>query len=152
VVDDVPVVLVVQLVRGLVVLRHRVIGAGWRRAVRLELCGERRVHVGGVAGREAVPAEGRAVGAADAVRAGERDHVDGVEPLGEEHGLEARDVGERRGKVGEGLAGERHLAVVSPRGHGKVDRAAAEEDAGVAAGEGDDVGAGHDARAFRLQR
>jgi len=92
------------------------------------------------------------VGAADAVRAGERDHVDGVEPLGGEHGLKLRDVGERRGEVREGIAGVRHLPVVAARGHGEVDGAAAEEEAGVAAGEGDDVGAGNDARAFLLQR
>jgi len=144
------VVLVVQDVGGLEVLHHRVVGAVGRRAGSLQRGGERRVHVGGVAGRQAVPAEGGAVGAADAVRAGERDHVDVVQPLGGEHLDEQVEAGERRGKVRQGLAGEGHVAVVAAGGHGEVDAAAAEEVGRVAGGERDDVRARDDAGACRL--
>jgi len=144
------IVLVVQDVGGLEVLHHRVVGAVGRRAVSLQRGGERRVHVGGVAGREAVPGEGGAVGAADTVRAGERDHVEGVEALGGEHLDELVEAAERRGQVRQGLAGEGHVAVIAAGGHGEVDAAAAEEVGRVAGGERDDVRARDLARACRL--
>ncbi|KAB8106539.1 hypothetical protein EE612_040916, partial [Oryza sativa] len=151
----VPVVLVVQLVGGLDVLRHRVVAAGAAiagggAALLLQRRGELGVHVGGV-GRKAV-GEGGAVGDADGVRAGERDHVVGVKPLGGEHLLEPVDAGERRRKVGERLAGEGDAPVVAPRRHVEVDLVAGEEVRGVAPGEGDDVGAGDDAGALPLER
>jgi hypothetical protein len=143
-------VLLVEVVGGLEVLHHRVVGAGGRRAGGLQLGGERGVHVGGVAGREAV-GEGRAVGAADAVRAGEHDHVLGVEALAGEAVLELVDVEEGWGQVDQGLVRARDGLVVAARRHVEVGHAVAEEVGRVAAGEGHDVGTGDDARAGRLE-
>jgi hypothetical protein len=148
VVEHVPVVLAVQAVGCHEVLRHRRVAAA-AAALIGQRGGERGVHVRGV-GWEAV-GEGRAVGAADGVRAGERDHVLGVEPLGGEHVLELLQAGERRRQVGEGLAVERHAPVVAAARHVEVDRIAAEEVGGVAAGEGDDVRARDDAGAGILE-
>jgi hypothetical protein len=142
-VEHVPVVLAVQLVGGPVVLRYRAVGAvvRRRRAGSPQPGGVRGLHVRarGVAGWREAAGEGRAVGAADAVRAGERHHVGGVEPLGGEHLLEPRGVGERRGQVRDGLAGEGDAPVVAARGHGEANPAVAEEAGRVAGGEGHDV-------------
>ena len=89
---------------------------------------------------------------ADGVRAGERDHVFGVEALGGESALERLEVGEGpRQEVG-GLGGEGHAAVEAAGGHREVEPAVAEEGGRVAGGEGDDVRARHDAGAGRLER
>ena len=97
--------------------------------------------------RAAVADEGRAVGAPGGVCAGEHDEVVGVEALGGELGEVERQrgagTGERRWRWKRGRR--------SGRGHHEVDAAAAEDGAGIAGGEGEDVRAG-DAVARRLER
>jgi hypothetical protein len=94
--------------------------------------------------------EGGAVGAADGVRAGERDHVVGGEPLAPEALDELGDVvGRGRDVVDEHLVGSGHAAVAAARGDGVVD--AAGEVGAVVGRERHDVGAGDGARAVRLE-
>ena len=78
--------------------------------------------------------EARAVRAADGVRAGEHDEL----------------ATNRRWQELERLAGQGHPPVAAPRGHREVGPATAKDGAGVAAGEGDDVGARDLARASGL--
>jgi hypothetical protein len=85
--------------------------------------------------------EGRAVGAAEGVRAGERDHVVGGEVLGGEAVDELRRVGEGRGQVIEHVGDVGDAPVAPPRRHGEVD--AAQDPRGVARRERNDVGAGY---------
>jgi hypothetical protein len=94
--------------------------------------------------------EGGAVGAADGVRAGKRDHVVGGETLA----LEALDelvdqVGGSGDVVVEHLVGNGDAAVAAPRGDLVLD--AAGEVGTVARRESNDVGAGDGARAVRLE-
>ena len=146
------VVLVVQRVRRHDVLHHGVVSGGVGRALLPQRRGQRGVHVGRGRVEAAVSDEGRAVGAADGVRAGEHDEVVDAEPLVGEAGGELGEVEGRRWQELERLAGQGHPAVAAPRGHREVGPATAEDGAGVAAGEGDDVGAGDGARARGLER
>lgn len=96
---QVPVVLVVEVGRrGLVLVnRHRVPGVV-RGAPLLQPGAVLRVH--GLADGGVYPVrEGRAVSAADGVRAGERDQLVLREPLGGEELREAVEPGERRGQA-----------------------------------------------------
>ena len=153
------VVLVVEGRRRDWVKRHHrgvhLVVAGRPRAPRLEVPG-----VGGVEGRVCLPQlpaevveplrEGGAVGAADGVRAGERDHVVGVEPLALEALDELVDLVSRGGDiVVEHLLLFGHAAVTAAR-RDLVVQAAGEVGA-VTGRERDDVGAGDGARAVRLE-
>jgi hypothetical protein len=141
--DHVPVVLPVQDVgRDVVQVQEVVVVAV---ALRPELGGQGRVHVGEATGDEGAAA------AADGVRAGERDHLVGGEALGGEAGLELREVGEGPGEL-VGLVCEGLAAVEAAPRHADVDPAVAEDAGRVAGGEGDDVGAGDDGRAGGLDR
>ena len=88
------------------------------------------------------------MGDADGVGAGEDDHVLGGEVLGGEVGDEVGGGGRWRRQEVERVVLEGGPAVAPPRGH-LVAEAAGQHDA-VPRHEGDDVGAGDDARARRL--
>ena len=145
----VPVVLVVEPeLRPRVQVDHPVAPPRRRGAPRPEVPAVGGVHV---LGELRVEAEGErgAVGAAEGVGAGERDHVVGGEVLGGEAVDELPGVGEGPRKAVEHLGRVGDAAVAPPRRHGEVDPA--HEAAGVAGREGDDVGAGDGPPAPPLQ-
>ena len=146
------VVLVIQLVGRHDVLHDGgvVAGAGARRALAPQRRGKGRADVR--RNGEAVGDKGRAVGPADGVRAREHDHVLDAEALGGEVPHELGEVEGRRREEVEGARGIGDAPVEAACGHVEVDPAAAEEEGGVAGGEGDDVRAGDDARARPLDR
>lgn len=95
---QVPVVLVVEVGRRGLVLVHRVPGV--RGTPLLQSGAVLRVHGLAYGGVYVYPVrEGRAVSAADGVRAGERDQLVLREPLGGEELREAVEPGERRGQA-----------------------------------------------------
>ncbi|WVZ57069.1 hypothetical protein U9M48_007505 [Paspalum notatum var. saurae] len=149
--EHVLVVLVVQRVGRHGVLHHGGVAAG-RRALAPQRRSEGGVDVGGRG--ETVGDEGGAVGAADGVRAGERDHVLDAEALGGEALDELGEAEGGRREEAERARGAGDTAVEAAGGHVEVVEAggAAEEGGGVAGGEGDDVGAGDGARARPLDR
>jgi hypothetical protein len=154
--DDVAVVLVVHPVGRHEVLHHHgvVAGVGLAGTLLPQLACEHRVHAaaaGGAQARGHAPLAGRAVGVADAVRAGEHNEVVDGEALGPEVVDELLQRVERRGQVGQRLAGERHAAIAAATRQPVADPAAAEEAGRVACGELDDVGPGDDAGAGGLE-
>ena len=150
--QHVVVVLLVHVIWGHHVLHHRWVLAargGVCGALATQECGKAAVDVGGDV--EAVGHEGGAVGAPDGVCTGEDDQVLRVEALDDEAVHEVAEVGrgwdeelDRLGGVGEG-------AVAAAGRHLEVHLAGAEDAGRVAGRESDDVGAGDDARAGRLE-